>query len=313
MPTKPPNKPAEKLNLHARNRHRGRYDFPQLAADLPALKSFLQANPFAANELTIDFVNPDAVRTLNASLLKHFYKINDWTIPANYLCPPIPGRADYVHHIADLLAAGNGGEIPKGKRVRILDIGVGANCIYPLIGQHEYDWRFVGTDIDPLAIKAAQEIVNANHLQDVIELRVQVSPPDIFRGVLRSENDDKFDAVICNPPFHATANAAREGSLRKWKNLRKDDETSELPRLNFGGQGGELWREGGEKAFITQMIAESTERPGQAMWFSSLVSREENLPVIFAALKNAKAAKVETINMAQGQKKSRIVAWQFKQ
>lgn len=318
MAKNPPPTVIEKLNLHPRNRHRGRYDFPKLAEALATLKPFLKSNPYDASEITIDFADASAVKTLNAALLKQFYGVAAWDIPANYLCPPIPGRADYLHHVADLLTTGHGGVIPRGKTTRILDIGVGANCIYPLIGQHEYGWRFVGTDVDPVAVKAAQEIVSANSLQNVIEVRLQLSSPesapDIFRGVLRSEDDDFFDAVICNPPFHSSAYQAREGALRKWKNLRKDEEAgggSEMPRLNFGGQGGELWCEGGEKGFITQMIEESAERPTQALWFTTLVSKEENLPAIYAALKEAKAAKVETINMGQGQKKSRIVAWRF--
>ena len=155
MAKNPPPKVTEKLNLHPRNRHRGRYDFPQLADALPALKPFLKPNPYDAAELTIDFADPAAVKTLNAALLSHFYGVAHWDIPAHYLCPPIPGRADYLHHVADLLAAGNGGGIPRGNATRILDIGVGANCIYPLIGQHEYGWRFVGTDIDPVTIAAA--------------------------------------------------------------------------------------------------------------------------------------------------------------
>ncbi len=314
MAKTPPIKTREKLNLHPRNRHRGRYDFPQLATALPALKPFLKANPFDAAELTVDFANPEAVKTLNAALLKHFYGVQHWDIPAHYLCPPIPGRADYLHQIADLLASANKGVIPRGKAIRVLDVGVGANCIYPLIGHHEYGWHFLGTDIDPAAINAAQQIINANQgLAQAIELRLQTSTLQIFDYVLKSEADDLFDAVICNPPFHASLHAAQAGSYRKWKNLGKanEDETIAAPALNFGGQGTELWCDGGEAGFVGCMIAESAERPHQSLWFSALISKEANLPLIYAALKQAKARVVKTIDMAQGQKKSRIVAWSF--
>jgi 23S rRNA (adenine1618-N6)-methyltransferase len=40
--------------------------------------------------------------------------------------------------------------------VRVLDIGVGANCVYPLIGHAEYGWRFLGVDIDEAALANAQ-------------------------------------------------------------------------------------------------------------------------------------------------------------
>jgi len=318
-PPTPVSKPLEKLGLHPRNRHRGRYDFPKLAMALPALNTFLVANPFDPNEQTIDFANPEAVKTLNAALLKMFYKIQYWDIPPHYLCPPIPGRADYLHQMADLLASSNQGMVPRGPAIHVLDVGVGANCIYPIIGQHEYGWHFLGTDIDPVAINAAQQIVNTNAgLASAIELRLQTSTQQIFDYVLKSEADELFDFVICNPPFHASLHAAQAGSYRKWKNLSKGNESetevgnfNAPPALNFGGQGTELWCDGGEVGFVSRMIEESVERPQQCFWFSALISKEANLPLIYAALKQAKALKVKTIDMAQGQKKSRIVAWSF--
>ena len=317
--TRPPL--LEKLSLHPRNRHRGRYDFAQLSQALPALKDFLVANPFDANELTIDFANPAAVRALNAALLKAFYQVESWSVPPGYLCPPIPGRADYVHHAADLLTADRNGNIPRGPDIRVLDIGVGANCIYPLIGHHEYGWRFVGSDTDAVALAAAQRIVDANvsasakaGLAAAIEFRLQASPQKIFEGILTP--DDRFDFVLCNPPFHASARAAEAGAARKWKNLGKAGNPEANPKLNFGGQAAELWCEGGEVGFVGRMVAESaqliTQSQAQVSWFSALVSREENLPAIYSALNAVGARRVETIDMAQGQKKSRIVAWHFR-
>jgi len=309
--TQPPvRKPVlEKPNLHPRNRHRGRYDFGVLSQTFPALKEFLVPNPFDANEQTIDFANPAAVMALNAALLKFFYAVDSWSVPPGYLCPPIPGRADYVHHAADLLAADRNGNIPRGAQIRVLDIGVGANGIYPLIGHHEYGWQFVGSDVDAVAIGAAKRIVDANALSAAIEFRLQKSPQKIFEGILTP--DDRFDFVLCNPPFHASARAAEAGSARKWKNLGRKN-TGANPKLNFGGQAAELWCEGGEAGFVSRMVAESARFQKQASWFSALVSREESLPEIYAALREAHARKVETIAMAQGQKKSRIVAWHFR-
>ncbi len=304
----------EKLSLHPRNRHRGRYDFDALSQALPALGDFLIVNPFDANEQTIDFANPAAVLALNAALLNVFYAVETWSVPLGYLCPPIPGRADYVHHAADLLASDRNGTIPRGPDIRVLDIGVGANCIYPLIGHHEYGWRFVGSDTDAVALSAAQLIVDNNaRLKTAIEFRLQASPQKIFDGILKP--DDHFDFALCNPPFHASMREAEEGAARKWKNLGKAStgkRGGSTPKLNFGGQAAELWCDGGEAGFVSRMVAESATRGARVSWFSTLVSREESLPAIYAALKDARARKVETIAMAQGQKKSRIVAWHFR-
>lgn len=137
---------TEKSNLHSRNLHRSRYDFKLLIEKCPELKSFVFINEFGNQ--TIDFSNPQAVKILNKALLTTYYDIQNWDIPKNYLCPPIPGRVDYIHYIADLLAESNNGNIPTGIEIEGLDIGTGANCIYPIIGNSVYDWSFVCTDID---------------------------------------------------------------------------------------------------------------------------------------------------------------------
>jgi len=109
----------EKSGLHPRNPHRFRYDFKKLIESCPELASFVALNKY--NNESIDFANPNAVKTLNRALLKYFYGVTDWDIPENYLCPPIPGRADYIHYMADLLSSGNGGVVPRGEQVKVLD------------------------------------------------------------------------------------------------------------------------------------------------------------------------------------------------
>jgi len=296
---------AEKSNLHPRNPHRFRYNFEELTQSCDALTPFVFVNKFGIE--SIDFANPDAVKMLNKAILKKFYDISDWDIPENYLCPPIPGRADYIHYVADLLASENGGEIPIGDAVRVLDIGVGANCVYPIIGTKTYEWHFVGSDIDKVAIQNAQKIVSNNNLNDKIECRLQSNASHIFKGIILP--DEKFDVSICNPPFHASLEEANVGTQRKIKNL--GEKVSSKTILNFGGQSNELWCKGGEKVFIISMIRESALFANQCKWFTTLVSKQENLPVIYNFLKSVKAVNVRTINMAQGQKISRVVAWRF--
>jgi len=301
---------TEKISLHPRNQHRLRYDFKLLIEKCSELKSFVFINehhPDTSGE-TIDFSNPQAVKTLNKALLTTYYDIQNWDIPQNYLCPPIPGRADYIHYIADLLAESNNGTIPTGTEVEGLDIGVGANCIYPIIGNSVYDWSFVGTDIDEKALNNCSEIIKANpKLIDAISLQQQVEPRFIFKNIITPE--DKFAFTICNPPFHKSAEEASKGSLRKVNNLQDKKVTKAI--LNFGGQNAELWCEGGELAFITQMIFESAKYPMQCLWFTTLVSKQSHLKSLYKTLNKVNAADIKTIDMAQGQKTSRILAWTF--
>lgn len=292
---------TEKPGLHPRNRHRERYDFPALVKACPDLAPFVARNPYG--DVSIDFADPEAVRVLNRALLAHFYGVSHWNIPPEYLCPPIPGRADCIHHLADLLASCHGGEIPRGGSIRVLDIGTGANCIYPILGYREYGWCFVGSELDPKALAVAQGILRTNRgLAEAIELRA--SSGTIFRGLLRE--GELFDLTLCNPPFHASLQEAREGTQRKWRNLGRGG-----ARRNFGGQEAELWCPGGEAAFVGRMIAESAEIPDRCLWFTTLVSKSSNLPGVRSALRKAGALEVRVLEMAQGQKKSRIVAWTF--
>ncbi|OAT75690.1 23S rRNA (adenine(1618)-N(6))-methyltransferase [Mangrovibacter phragmitis] len=294
---------AEKTQLHPRNRHQGRYDFDRLVQALPELGNKVILS--LRGEKTVNFADPEAVKMLNRALLAADYGIQHWNIPEGFLCPPVPGRADYIHHLADLLAQTGKQGIPHS--ASLLDIGTGANCIYPLIGQHEYGWRFTGTDVSKEALSHAQQIIQANPgLSTRIRLRRQKTPGAIFAGVVTKT--DRFDATLCNPPFHASAQEALEGNTRKRKNLGLNDAT---PALNFGGQHSELWCEGGELAFIRQMVVESRTIARQVLWFTSLVSKAEHMRSIEHALREAGVAMVVKQPMSQGQKQSRFIAWSY--
>lgn len=293
-----------KSGLHPRNRHQAGYDFAALCPGTPELAAYVFINDYGTH--TIDFADPEAVKSLNRALLAHHYGIAHWDLPAGYLCPPIPGRVDYLHRVADLLAE-SAGTLPTGKRVRVLDIGVGANCIYPLLGCREYGWRFVGSDIDPVSVKAATLLAKSNGLGNQIECRLQGNANHVFRGIIGSK--ERFALTLCNPPFHGSLEEASKGTTRKLRNLGK--EVTGAPVLNFGGQKAELWCEGGEAAFLAAMIGQSKEFASQCLWFSSLVSKKENLRGAKQALSRVGARQVRVIDMVQGNKVSRILAWSF--
>lgn len=285
--------------MHPRNLHIGGYDFHALADTHPGLQRFIRPNP--AGKDSIDFSDPIAIQVFNRALLKHHYQIEGWSIPEGYLCPAIPGRADYIHHLADLLGR-------TGDDVRLLDIGTGSSAIYPILGRREYGWSFVGTDIDRDALASAQAILDRNPgLSEGITLRLQVSEKRILDGVIRK--NDRFDAVMCNPPFHESEEQVRAATRRKWKNLGK--EKADEAMRNFGGRAHELWCAGGEEAFIRRMVRESVLYSQQVEWFTSLVAKKNRLDAILDELKAANAKDVRVIDMDQGQKASRFVAWHF--
>jgi 23S rRNA (adenine1618-N6)-methyltransferase len=296
----------EKSRLHSRNKNRDKYDLSALTICNPELKKYIVPNRSGGD--SIDFSNPLAVKVLNRALLNHYYGIENWEFPDENLCPPIPGRADYIHHIADILAENNFGKIPTGENVICLDVGLGASCIYPIVGVTEYDWTFIGSDIDPNAIASAQNIIDSNaSLKNKIECRLQKNSSDVFYGIVSKE--EKIELTICNPPFHASIEEAQKGSRRKAKNLSGKNVKS--PRLNFSGIASELVCEGGENQFIQNMIRESLEFSKTCYWFSTLVSKQSNLKGIYRLLENSAATQIKMVPMGTGNKSSRIVAWTF--
>jgi 23S rRNA (adenine1618-N6)-methyltransferase len=298
-------KPLQRL--HSRNRNRANYDLQALIGVKPELSQYLKQNKFNGAE-TIDFSNPQAVRLLNQAILSHYYQIKYWDFPQENLCPPIPGRADYIHQMADFLATSNGGVIPKGHHIRCFDIGLGASCIFPIIGAVEYEWSFVGSDTDPKSIASAKKIVEANScLSDKVECRLQNNPSAIFDSVMGIE--EKFDMVICNPPFHATQAEAEQGTRRKIKNL--SGQKSNLIKLNFSGNHNELIFKGGEVKFISNIIEESKKYSTNSLWFSSLVSKEEHLENIKKILFNAGVHEFKIIPLNTANKTSRIIVWTY--
>ena len=297
---------SEKTRLHPRNKNRDRYDLSALTELNSELKQHIRPNKYGGK--SINFSNPVAVRELNKSLLNHYYGIKNWEFPDDNLCPPIPGRADYIHHVADLLADNNLSNIPKGDKVTCLDIGMGASCIYPLIGAVEYGWKFIASDIDEKAIKSAQKIINSNSLiKDNIECRLQKNKNSIFKNIINE--DEKIDLIICNPPFHSSKEEAQKSTLRKLRNL--SDKKLKKTHVNFAGVSNEIIFDGGEIKFLENIINESKKYSKNCYWFSTLVSKQTNLKRTYKLIDKTGAYFIKTLPMGTGNKSTRIVAWTF--
>ncbi|MGY4876322.1 23S rRNA (adenine(1618)-N(6))-methyltransferase RlmF [Vreelandella aquamarina] len=301
-------KPVGK-GLHPKNLHNQSYDFPALIKSHPALAPYVKPN--AHGELSIDFADPLAVKTLNAALLNRYYNIVDWDIPEGSLCPPIPGRADYIHYMADLLASEPGHAEPD---IKLLDIGTGANGIYPLLACQIYGWQCVGSDINPQSLEnIATIIANNPSLKDRFTLRTQHDKNHMFEGIIQT--GEFFDVSVCNPPFHASLDDALKGNQRKRNNLARNrgerKANSKSPTLNFGGMGSELWCKGGEQLFLKKLIRESQVYSTQCRWFSSLVSKTDNVKPAQKLIRKLGAVDSREIEMKQGNKITRILAWTF--
>ncbi|WP_303288984.1 23S rRNA (adenine(1618)-N(6))-methyltransferase RlmF [Marinobacter sp. SS5-14b] len=293
--------------LHPRNVHNQGYDFPALVKSHPALAPHVKPN--AHGNLSIDFADPVAVKTLNAALLNRHYNVVDWDIPEGALCPPIPGRADYIHYIADLL--GSGLDQPG---IKLLDIGTGANGIYPLLACQIYGWQCVGSDINTESLaNVARIIANNPALKDRFTLRTQHDKNHMFEGIIQA--GEFFDVSACNPPFHASPEKALKGSQLKLNNLARSrgeqKANTQSPTLNFGGLGAELWCKGGEQLFLKKLVKESQVYSTQCRWFTSLVSKADTVKPLKKLIRKLGAVDVREIEMKQGNKVTRVLAWTF--
>ena len=295
-----------KQNLHPSNVHNNGYNFVTLIKTYPALQQFVTPNAY--NNLSINYFNANAVIALNKALLMHYYGVVYWHIPTGYLCPPIPSRANYLHYLADLLTTSNNGKPPNGKSITVLDIGVGANCIYPILGNYMYNWQFIGTDTHTNSLHAAQQNINNNpHLKNNITLLLQPNPQQIFINIIKP--NQRIAVTICNPPFYASAAEANQKATQKLRQLTKT--TIKNTKLNFGGMHNELYTLGGELQFLKTTIFESKQFKHQCLWFTSLISKSALLPQLQIYLQQVNALAVKVIPMHQGNKISRILAWSF--
>ena len=285
-----------KPGLHPRNKHKNGYNFDVLTKHNKNIASLITKNDYGT--VTIDFSDPKAVKELNVTLLEVHYGIKNWNFPDENLCPPIPGRVDYIHYVSDLLA-----ESSITDKITILDIGTGATCIYPLLGAKEYDWNFVATDIDLDSLHIAQDIITDNNFDAKIILRQQFDEANILKGII--EKGDSFSAVICNPPFYKSETEAKGANVRKSRNLGTN------AVRNFAGNNNELWYPGGEKAFLHNYLYQSSLYKDTSVWFTSLVSKKETIKSLQKSGEKLKVKEMKVIPMHQGNKVTRIVAWRF--
>ncbi|PFG10806.1 23S rRNA (adenine(1618)-N(6))-methyltransferase RlmF [Marinobacter sp. LV10MA510-1] len=302
----------DRKNLHPRNLHKQGYDFPSLVKSCPPLAPYVHTNAYG--NLSIEFADPLAVKALNTALLKQYYRVIDWDIPEGSLCPPIPGRADYIHYIAELLGVGEPTTNQANTRpnISLLDIGTGANGIYPLLACQIYGWQCVGSDINRQSLEnVASIIANNPSLKDRFTLRKQHDKSHIFEGIIQT--GEFFDVSVCNPPFHGSQEEALKGSQRKINNLARNRGEQKITSstLNFGGLEAELWCKGGERLFLKKLIKESQVFSTQCRWFTSLVSKIDNVKPAKKLILKLGAIDVREIEMKQGKKTTRILAWTF--
>ncbi|CEI91457.1 hypothetical protein RMCBS344292_05745 [Rhizopus microsporus] len=139
----------------------------------------------------------------------------DLDFPLDSLCPAVPNRLNYILWLEDLVS-----ETMQDDKIRGIDIGVGASCIYPLLGcARNPHWTFLGTDINHRSIEWAQENVRKNGLEDRIKIRHNDDPEKIL--VI---GEEKYTFCMCNPPFYESQEELERGLVNKELEPSADDQ-----------------------------------------------------------------------------------------
>ncbi|KAI8064564.1 hypothetical protein BC940DRAFT_276770 [Gongronella butleri] len=287
--------------LHPRNKYYNNPpDFEVLALDYPSFRPL---------QLTVCLLKRDFDLTVD--------------LPLTRLIPPIPNRLNYILWIEDLLMETL--DNADTRRVHGIDIGVGASCIYPLLGcQTNANWDFLGTEIDEDSLHYAQRNVSANQLDARISLVLNNDPYRIF---LLDDRVRTYDFCMCNPPFFASEEEVREGEINKElepsavRNHRKIGEKKEPfdafpPPFFFWqvctGSTSEMITDGGEVAFIRRMILESLRYRERIRWYSSMIGLKRSIRPITQMLKEHKINNYVVTEFCQGRTKRWGIAWSFR-
>lgn len=285
-------------------------DFAALAATHPRLLPYLVETKDGRR--TIDFASWDATVELNRALLDTFYGVKHWDVPRGHLCPPAANRANYVHWIEDLLELSrpaSASASAAGPAVVGLDVGVGASCVYPLIGASLNGWRFVGIDVTDVAVASARANAAGNpairHLIEIrdartFSLRRRDSARDGSVILPAIEEDERFAFCMCNPPFFDLDRIASE---RRRPNRASD----------FGGSDAETACPGGERAFTARIFEDSLLLRDRVHWYTTMCGKKETVKHLRRALasREARVAAVRTTVFRQGKTARWGVAWSF--
>ncbi|VVC31765.1 Ribosomal RNA large subunit methyltransferase F-like,Methyltransferase-like protein 16,S-adenosyl-L- [Cinara cedri] len=270
--------------MHPRNIYRTRPDFKQMAEEYPEFMKY--ATTGLNGKITFDFKNPDGLRLLTTILLKKDFDL-DVDLPVGKLVPTIPLRLNYLLWIEDLFNL----NFDSSKKIKGIDIGTGASCIYPLLAAKKFQWSMVGTDINKESIKNANGNVKKNNLQHLIQV-LEVSEWDRLLPVTENEH---YDFCMCNPPFH------------NYSELNSSDEETDCAK----GVTCELYTDGGEVDFVKKIIGESQRLKNSISVYTTMIGYKSSLGPLKNELKTIGACAVAEAGFFQGRTTRWGIAWTF--
>ncbi|KAG0174565.1 hypothetical protein DFQ30_003777 [Apophysomyces sp. BC1015] len=191
---------------------------------------------------------------------------------------------NYILWLQDLLDE----TMPEEQEIAGIDIGVGASCIYPLLGcATRSNWKFMGTgqDIDERSIQYARKNVMRNHLEDRIKIKHNDNPERILLLDGDESSREEIDEGLQNKELEPSAVCT--------------------------GTDNEMITTGGEYGFIKRMINESLTYKTRIKWYTSMMGQKKTIKPLVDLLKSMDITNYVVTEFCQGRTKRWGIAWSF--
>lgn len=269
-------------------------DFLTLIKEFPELKKYiLKQNEDNEEEFQFDWSNNELSLLMDKSILNYYFNIKYYDIPKGFLIPPIPSRINYINLINSIIT-----KLIKDiniKNIIGIDIGTGANIIYPILGYSIYKWKFICTEINKEAYNNAKLILQKNNLENNINIIKQNNKDNIFISILNREN--KYIFSMCNPPYYNYENEI------KLEDKKRDNE------YNFD----EIYYKNGEYGFFQRYFEESICYKNNVFLYTILIGKKINAENIYDKLSSYNDI-IKIYNMQKiltGNNVRYIIYWSF--
>jgi 23S rRNA A1618 N6-methylase RlmF len=316
---------------HPRNVLRNGPDLAALVAAHGELRKYFRFSRQVAMQRRTDrfmWEDADAVRCLTVAMLHYYFQLTV-DVPPAHLLPHLTLRLNYVHFLEDLLNLQNSSsDVPAAQSdsstilIHGIDIGTGATCIFPLLLARLHPaLRWIATEINPESFRIAARNWHINFgpgaqtsSQPPLDLPSDATELDSGALSLRlvPQTDDSQSPSIllcalkgneralfsmCNPPFFESVDAKQVRGKR-----------------SFRAVDSEVATEGGEYAFVMQMIDESLQLRARIGTYTTMLGRQSTLPAVMKRLRECDdVSEHGNTELWQGKICRSVVWWRVKQ
>ena len=187
------------VRMHPRNPYSAPIGIAELARQFPDVCDHVISRS-ANGHIVYDWNAPGATYAVTRALLKRDFAL-DWQQPPQFLCPPVPGRLNYLLWVEDLVLQ----DAAAATSVCVADIGTGASAIFPLIGARRFGWSFIALDSSADALEHARANVDRNCLQHLVSLRLVPHDGNIADALALHPS---ITHTMCNPPFFSSSSSS---------------------------------------------------------------------------------------------------------